>query len=46
MPAEIVPNELRFESREQAYRFYCYYASKAGFDVRISKTHPEVVDFS
>jgi hypothetical protein len=42
-----VPNEnLRFESRDEAYRFYCYYAKMAGHGVRITKTHPEVSEFS
>ena len=47
MPEEIVPHEgLRFESREEAYRFYCLYARMAGFDVRITKTHATVGEFS
>ncbi|GJN19845.1 hypothetical protein PR202_gb07158 [Eleusine coracana subsp. coracana] len=47
MPAEIVPSEeLRFDSREDAYNFYCYYARMAGFDVRITKTHLIVGEFS
>jgi len=33
LPAEVVPNEdLRFESSAEAYKFYCYYAGKAGFE--------------
>jgi hypothetical protein len=47
MPAQIVPNEnLRFDSREEAYRFYCYYVKMAGHGVHITKTHPEVDEFN
>ncbi|XP_062195274.1 protein FAR1-RELATED SEQUENCE 5-like [Phragmites australis] len=43
----IVPNEeQRFESREEAYEFYCYYARQAGFDVRITKNKKMVGEFS
>ncbi|GJN13980.1 hypothetical protein PR202_gb00748 [Eleusine coracana subsp. coracana] len=43
MSAEIMPSEeLQFDIREDAYNFYCYYARMAGFDVRITKTHPTV----
>jgi hypothetical protein len=42
-----VPNEnLRFESHDEAYRFYCYYTKMAGHGVRITKTHPEVGEFN
>ena len=37
---------MRFESREEAYKFYCNYARTAGFDVRITKTHPQVGEFN
>jgi len=44
---EIVPNEeLRFESRDEAEEFYKFYASKAGFDVRITKTRKTVLEMS
>ncbi|CAD6342712.1 unnamed protein product [Miscanthus lutarioriparius] len=44
---EIVPNEeLRFESRDEAEEFYKFYASKAGFDVRITKTMKMVLEMS
>ncbi|KAK3123172.1 hypothetical protein QOZ80_8AG0625340 [Eleusine coracana subsp. coracana] len=47
MPAKIMPSEeLQFDSREDAYNFYCYYARMAGFDVRITKTYPTVGEFS
>jgi len=42
---EIVPNEeLRFESRDEAEEFYKFYASKEGFDVRITKTRKTVLE--
>jgi len=44
LPAEVVPNEdLRFESSAEAYKFYCYYAGKAGFDVRKTRTNRKTV---
>ncbi|KAL6838828.1 hypothetical protein ACP4OV_031542 [Aristida adscensionis] len=47
MPASIVPNDkMRFATREDAYDFYCYYARKAGFDVRITVTRKTVGVFS
>jgi hypothetical protein len=47
MPAQIVPNEnLLFESCDEAYRFYCYYAKMAGHGVRITKTHLELGEFN
>jgi hypothetical protein len=47
MPAQIVSNEnLRFDSHEEAYRFYCNYAKMARHGVHIIKTHPEVGEFN
>ena len=44
MPSEVVPNEdLRFESSAEAYKFYYYYAGKAGFDVRKTRTNRKTV---
>ncbi|TVU13341.1 hypothetical protein EJB05_40393, partial [Eragrostis curvula] len=43
----IVPNEeKRFATGDEAYDFYCYYASKAGFSVRITKTRDSVLELS
>src|SRR5690348_10629891 len=39
MPTTIVPAEdQRFESSHEAKEFYKYYAAKAGFDVRVTKS--------
>jgi hypothetical protein len=47
MSAQIVPNEnMRFDSREEAYKFYCYYAKMARHGIVITKTHPEVGEFN
>jgi hypothetical protein len=47
MPAQIVPNEkLRFDRREEAYKFYCNYAKMASHGVHITKTHPKVGEFN
>jgi hypothetical protein len=47
MPAQMVPNEnLRFDSCEETYRFYCYYARMAGLSVHITKTHLKVGGFN
>ncbi|GJN00030.1 hypothetical protein PR202_ga17179 [Eleusine coracana subsp. coracana] len=43
MPTDLVPKEeLQFESRDEAYQFYLFYARIAGLNVRITKTHPNV----
>ncbi|XP_022681792.1 protein FAR1-RELATED SEQUENCE 5 [Setaria italica] len=44
LPETIVPTkELRFDSRDEAKEFYKFYAGKAGFDVRITKTSRKTV---
>lgn len=43
----MVPNdELRFNSIDKAKEFYHKYASKAGFDVRITKSHKTVIELN
>jgi hypothetical protein len=47
MHRQIVPNEnMCFDSHEEAYKFYCYYARMARHGVCITKTHPEVGEFN
>ncbi|XP_072151368.1 protein FAR1-RELATED SEQUENCE 5-like [Setaria viridis] len=44
LPETIVPTEeLHFDSRDEAKEFYKFYAGKAGFDVRITKTSRKTV---
>ena len=43
----MVPNdELCFNSSDEAKEFYYKYASKAGFDVRITKSHKTVIELN
>lgn len=47
LPSAIVPNEeWRFNSRAEADEFYKYYAGKAEFGVRITKTRKTVIELS
>jgi len=47
LPEAMVPNdELRFNSSDEAKEFYYKYASKAGFDVRITKSHKTVIELN
>jgi len=47
LPETIVPNEeFRFDSKDEAEEFYKFYAGKAGFGVRITRTRTTVLELS